>query len=137
MAKKIYNREKIENEAQEALTPDASQDTAAANEKPAKKRGFFSPLKNFFTDPRLRCGVGVTLALIGVYMLVVFISFFRSGAADQSLVQSYGTYEMALHGEATSNWGSILGANLANAMIARGIGIAAFIVVLWCIGMGL
>lgn len=136
MAKKIYNREKIENEAQEPVTPDAPQDNAS-DEKTAKKRGFFSPLKDFFTDPRLRCGVGVTLALIGVYMLVVFISFFRSGAADQSVVQSYGTYEMALHGEATSNWGSILGANLANAMIARGIGISAFIVVLWCLVMGL
>ena len=91
MAKKIYNRETIENEAQEPVTPDAPQDNAS-DEKTAKKRGFFSPLKDFFTDPRLRCGVGVTLALIGVYMLVVFISFFRSGAADQSVVQSYGIY---------------------------------------------
>ena len=132
MAKKIYNREKIENETPDSETPA----TDITEEKPAQKRGCFAPIVSFFTDPRLRCGIGVTLGLVGVYLLVVFISFFRNGAADQSVVQSYGTYEMAEHGADTSNLGSILGANIANGMIARGIGVAAFIVVLWCLVVG-
>ena len=136
VAKKIYNREKIEQEEVKPEVETPVGDTES-EETPRKKRGPGTHIAAFFADRRLTVAIGSVLGLVGVYLLVVFISFFRSGAVDQSLVQSYGTSDMVAHGAGAENWGSILGANIANGMIARGIGVAAFIVVLWCLVMSL
>lgn len=136
VAKKIYNPEKIEQEEVKTDVEAPGSDTANDKSKP-KKPGFFSRIAKALTDRRLTVAIGMVLGLTGVYLLVVFISFFRTGAVDQSLVQSYGTTDMVAHGANAENWGSILGANVANGMIARGIGVAAFIVVLWCFVMGM
>ena len=130
MAKKIYNPEKVE-EPEDNNIPAVS-DTAEV----ATARKWYSGIVDTFTDSRVRCVIGVALGLIGVYLLIVFISFFRTGAADQSLVHSYGTSNMMANAAGAENTGSILGANVAHFFISRGIGVASFIVVLWCLVMG-
>lgn len=54
------------------------------------------------------------------------------GEADQSKVLDRTMTEIANRHENVSNYGAWLGANLANSMIANGVGIAAFIIVIWC-----
>ena len=131
MGKKIYNPEKVEEQENNNIT------TATEEQGPdPKPRRWYSGFVDTVTDPRTRFIVGLMLALVGVYMLVVFISYFRTGAADQSLVHSYGTSEMVRTAADAENSGSILGANLAHFFIARGIGVASFIVVLWCLVIG-
>lgn len=128
MGKKIYNPDKVE-------VSDNTNDKKTATNKENKKNrfgGFFG----IFTDSRTRRVIGMTLCLIGAYLLLIFISYFSTGEADQSVVISYGMEEFANTSSKVKNIGSIFGANLANEIIKNGIGIAAFIAVLWAFVIG-
>lgn len=103
-----------------------------SEKRPGRIRRFIDVL----CSGRVRVPTGIVLLLAGVFLLIVFISYFSTGTADQSLVHSYGIHGVADVMPGAKNAGSILGANVANAMIARGVGIAAFIVVLWCFVIG-
>lgn len=134
MAKKIYNRDKSELSA--AAAKSEASESATSKNGVEKSPGKFRQFINFLGSGRVRFPAGIVLLLIGFFLLVVFISYFSTGTADQSLVHSYGIHGVADVMPGAKNAGSILGANVANAMIAQGVGIAAFIVVLWCFVIG-
>ncbi len=92
---------------------------------------------DFFRNDRTRLAIGVILILAGIFLLISFISFFFSGAADQSRVQNYSVINNAHQANQISNVGAALGAFSADALIAGGVGLAAFIIVIWCIVIGL
>lgn len=92
----------------------------------------------FFRNGRTRFAVGIILLLLGVYLLLSFMSFFLySGVADQNQVASNGVLANAHDPEKISNWGAAVGAALSQFLIADGVGVAAFILVVWCITLGL
>ena len=68
--------------------------------------------------------LGFLLVLFSVALLVAFISFFIYGQMDQSAVS-----ELANRDEIVQNWLGKFGAYLADLMIYKGFGIAAFIFV--------
>ena len=114
-----------------------SEASGGTTEKDSEKRpGRIRRFIDVLCSGRVRVPTGIVLLLAGVFLLIVFISYFSTGTADQSLVHSYGIHGVADVMPGAKNAGSILGANVANAMIARGVGIAAFIVVLWCFVIG-
>lgn len=128
MGKKFYNPENVEEPENEKIeVPDAPAEV---------KRRWLGGIINTITDPRTRRVLGMALGFIGVYLLIVFISYFRTGVPDQSLVHSYGLRAVAEATSGAQNSGSILGANVADMFLASGVGVAAFIVVLWCFIMG-
>ena len=92
----------------------------------------------FFKNGRTRFAIGIILLLLGVYLLLSFMSFLLySGIADQSQVASNGVLVNAQNPDKMSNWGAAVGASLAQFFIADGVGVAAFILVIWCVTMGL
>ena len=92
----------------------------------------------FFKNGRTRFAVGIILLLLGVYLLLSFMSFFLySGMADQNQVASNGVLVNAQQPEQMSNWGAAVGAALSQFLIADGVGVAAFILVIWCITLGM
>lgn len=92
----------------------------------------------FFKNGRTRFAVGIILLLLGVYLLLSFMSFLLySGMADQSQVASNGVLVNAQNPDKMSNWGAAVGASLSQFFIADGVGVAAFILVIWCVTMGL
>ena len=121
--KKIYNKSKTDE-------PEATGQPAGQSEQ---RRG--SRLREL-ADKRLRYLVGIPLGLVGVFLLIVFVSYFTTGTADQSLVHSYGMQGVGQIKSGAQNAGSILGANLAHLLMARGVGLAAFILALWCLVIG-
>ncbi len=92
----------------------------------------------FFKNGRTRFAIGIILLLLGVYLLLSFMSFLLySGMADQSQVASNGVLVNAQSPDKMSNWGAAVGASLSQFFIADGVGLAAFILVIWCVTMGL
>lgn len=91
----------------------------------------------FFRNGRFRLAVGIILIATGIYLLLSFMSFFfKAGAIDQDMVTSRGVIENAQNPDQISNLGAALGAQLSNSFVAEGVGVAAFIIVIWCITIG-
>ena len=92
----------------------------------------------FFKNGRTRFATGIILLLLSVYLLISFLSFFMgSGAADQNQVQTNTVIENAAHPDRIANAGKVVGASLLQLLIADGVGVAAFILVVWSVTMGL
>lgn len=70
--------------------------------------------------------IGALLLLLAVYITVAFISYFHSGAADQSLVRHMQEGDMSNTQQAFRNICGSTGAVLSHFCIARGFGIIAF-----------
>ncbi len=89
----------------------------------------------FFKDGRFRFAMGIILIATGIYLLLSFMSFmFKAGANDQD--KAGMVIENAQNPENVSNLGAAVGAFMSNSLIADGVGVAAFIIVLWCFTMG-
>lgn len=86
----------------------------------------------FFNNERTRKAAGIIFALVALYLLISFCSFFMgAGLEDQNRVQSYGVIENARTPERISNAGAAVGAMVSNHLIAGGVGVVAFILILW------
>ncbi len=109
---------------------------------------------NFFSHDRTRLAGGVILMILGVYLLITFLSFVLfSGGADQGKVYNGNVINNAKvemteqqmktaidPAEATpkvKNLGGSIGAATAEFFIKNGVGYAAFIIVVWCFVIGL
>lgn len=89
----------------------------------------------FFKLDRTKFGAGIVLVLTGIYFLITFLSFILlSGDKDQNRM----THEVIENARehAVSNVGGAVGASTSNFLINEGVGIAAFIIVLWCLTIG-
>ena len=104
---------------------------------------------NFFSHDRTRFAVGVILMILGVYLLITFLSYVLfSGGADQgkvyggSIGQNAGeivnmteqnmksAVDPAEAAPVVKNLGGSIGAATAEFFIKNGVGFAAFIIVL-------
>ena len=83
-------------------------------------RNWALPFGRVRADRRTNLAVGVLLMLLGVGLMVAFVSYFFSGPADQSLIST----EEAV--KEVQNWVGLLGARVAHVFIFRWFGIGAF-----------
>lgn len=91
----------------------------------------------FFRNGRTRLAIGVIMLLMGVYLLISFLSYFISaGAADQNRVLSHTISENAEAPAQIQNAGAAVGAGISEFFISDGVGIAAFFIVAWCLVIG-
>ena len=92
----------------------------------------------FFQNGRLRFATGIILLLTGIYLLISFLSFFISaGMSDQNRVASNTVIENAQMPDQIRNAGAAIGASMSNFLIADGVGVAAFIIVVWFLTLGM
>ena len=76
---------------------------------------------------RTRLGIGITLAIIAVTMVIMLISFLKNGSVDQSLVANSSIMEIANSSEGVANAGGAFGAKLSHILFVDGLGIGSFI----------
>lgn len=129
-------------------------DTSAIKEREKKKRQAQSKVAdeqqqlsvwkrflNFFRNGRTRFAFGVVLMILGVYFLVTFLSFVLfAGGNDQGKVNNNSILVNADPANATQavdNLGGSIGAATAQFFISDGVGLAAFIIVVWCFVLGM
>ena len=143
MAKKIYDPDIIDRpstvgensntQKEEPSRHDRKENSAAADTTP----GLASRVVAFCRSRRTQIFTGALLGLFGVYLLIIFISYLQNGAADQSLIMSHSVSQLASGEEKVGNAGASVGASMADAFIYRGVGLAAFIIAVWCIVIGI
>ena len=131
-----------------------SVDTSAMKEREIKKRraqekqsaemenlSAWKRFLNFFRNGRTRFAMGVILLILGVYFLITFLSFMLfSGGNDQGKVNNNTVIENADPANITKtvdNLGGSIGAATAQFFVSDGVGLAAFIIVIWCFTLGM
>jgi len=121
-----YARRQAASKPAEAPTP----------KKPHKAVKKSSILKDnsivrFVTDRRTRTFAGIALLCWATYLLIAAISYFTTGADDQSAVLNNTVSEMAQNPENVRNAGGALGAFLSQNFISNGLGIGAFVIIFY------
>jgi S-DNA-T family DNA segregation ATPase FtsK/SpoIIIE len=92
----------------------------------------------FFQNGRLRFATGIILLMAGIYLLISFLSFFLSaGMSDQNRITNYSMIENAQVPDQIRNAGAAVGASLSDFFISSGVGVAAFIIVIWLLTLGM
>ncbi|MCC2545064.1 DNA translocase FtsK 4TM domain-containing protein [Hymenobacter sp. BT175] len=85
-----------------------------------------SKVFGFLRDRRFQLFLGFFFLISSLYLTIAFVSFLLTGAADQSVVEAVGTTSVKEAGRETGNWLGLIGAMVAQALIYKGFGVAAF-----------
>ena len=94
-------------------------------------------LKNIFENDRLNFFVGLVIFILAIYFVLAFISYFTTGAADQSMIETPREGEfLNQHREFCNSCGSV-GAYTAWYFIKRCFGLAAFMIPAFMLIMGI
>lgn len=89
-------------------------------------KGLFPLLKTFLTNERTCFITGLILVMVTIYVALALISFFFTGAADQSLVQNIPLGDLLINRGAVENWTGVRGAFLADLLMNRLFGLSSF-----------
>lgn len=89
-------------------------------------KGLFPLLKTFLTNERTCFITGLILVMVTIYVALALISFFFTGAADQSLVQNIPLGDLLVNRGAVENWTGVRGAFLADLLMNRLFGLSSF-----------
>ena len=147
MGKSLSNHHKKMDEPQGYFNPDISgvkksddylkrqeAEQAMINENVTKWQRFTAFLRN----GNFKFGLGIVMLFVGFYLLISFLSFFlSSGMSDQDRVANYSMIENAQVPDQIRNAGAAVGASISDFFIANGVGVAAFIIVVWFIVLGM
>ena len=110
------------------------------NEKKVKSgsgRSFGSSIKHIFLDEKFSFVVGILLMCVAIYLTLAFVSYFTTGAADQSLIEDPREGEVLNeHHEFMNTCGSI-GAYASWYFIKRCFGLPAFLIPLFILLLGI
>ena len=75
--------------------------------------------------------VGLVLVLFSVYLLLAFVSFFFTGAADQSILDSGNASDLGSVNNGVHNYAGSRGAQMANYLINDCFGLASFFILIF------
>lgn len=89
-------------------------------------KGLFQAIKTFLTNERTRFITGLILVMLTIYVALALISFFFTGAADQSQVQNIPLGDLLVNRGAVENWTGVRGAFLADLLMNRLFGVSSF-----------
>lgn len=97
----------------------------------------FAKVVAIFKNEAVRFMVGLLLVLFAVYLLLAFSSFFFTGAADQSIVDSASAQELASTQNGVKNYAGSRGAQLASYLINDCFGLSSFFILVFLTVAGL
>jgi len=86
---------------------------------------FWKGLISFFKDDRTHFVAGIFVIIIVLYFTLAFVSYFFTGAADQSKMDLPFAEVMQLRTD-IQNWTSVTGAYIAETMIHKWFGVSSF-----------
>lgn len=101
----------------------------------ARRSSMFTTL----TDRRTAIFAGVLLIIVAAYLLLVSISYYFQGGADQSIVSNPAAIERVVNGghAEVKNMGGIVGAWIADVLMSQWLGLGSFILIFWLGAVGL
>ena len=110
--------------------------TASKSRKKEKKpveNNFFNRVSDFFTGRSFRWIMGLLFAFFAIYLSIAFISYFSTCIEDQSEIINTSIGKSA----DVSNAAGEGGARMANFLINEFFGIGSFVIIIWCLAIGL
>ncbi|MDX9920019.1 MAG: DNA translocase FtsK 4TM domain-containing protein [Paludibacter sp.] len=100
------------------------------------EKGFFAAIKEFVFDERTRFVAGILMLLGVLYVAMAFISYFFTGAADQSKLDLPMSELRQMRYE-IHNWTSVTGAVIAENFMHHWFGVSSFAILYFGIMTGL
>ena len=76
------------------------------------KPSYWALFKAFFTNERTRFITGLVCAIVTIYIGLALISFFFTGAADQSKIENVPVTDLLTNQGSVENWTGVRGAFL-------------------------
>lgn len=95
-----------------------------------------SSVRSFFNSETIHFSIGLIFLILAVYLLLVFTSFFFTGAADQSIVENV-TGEIVETATEVQNYGALGGAHVSHFFINNCFGIASYFIIIFLAVAGL
>ena len=97
----------------------------------------FGKIRAVFKNETVHFVIGLILVIFSVYLLLAFSSFFFTGAADQSIIDSGNTQELASVNNGVKNYAGSRGAQLASYLINDCFGVSSFFILVFLAVAGL
>ncbi|MCI1683156.1 MAG: DNA translocase FtsK [Bacteroides sp.] len=98
---------------------------------------FFGKIAALFKNETIHFVIGLVLVIFSVYLLLAFSSFFFTGAADQSIIDSGNTQVLSSTNNGVRNYAGSRGAQLASYLINDCFGVSSFFILVFLAVMGL
>ncbi len=98
--------------------------------------GFWALFKAFYTNERTRFITGLLCAIVTIYVGLALISFFFTGAADQSKIENVPVADLLTNQGSVANWTGVRGAFLADLLMNRWFGISSFMILFFLGSVG-
>ena len=92
---------------------------------------------SIFKNETIHFVIGLMLVIFSVYLLLAFSSFFFTGAADQSIIDSGNSADLAAVNNNVKNYAGSRGAQLASYLINDCFGISSFFILVFLAVAGL
>lgn len=107
-------------------------------QKPKQRQRQKNSIISFLKNERVHFITGVIVAFVGIFMLLAIVSFFFTGAADQSKVINK-TYMEVVRSEASGidNWTGAGGAYMAERLVNESFGLFSALIPIFLIYIGL
>ncbi len=105
---------------------DQKKNAKAANKAKENKPSHIQRMRLFWQNDTTRFVTGLFLFMVAAYLTISFISFFFTGASDQSKLENLSFSELSGIKNQITNWTGSWGAFLAELFINRWVGISAF-----------
>ena len=94
-------------------------------------------MDSIFHNERLNFFIGLLLMVVAVYLALSFVSFFTTGAADQSLIERLREGELLNEKHVFANSCGSLGAYTAHFFVKQCFGLASFLIPVFLLMLGL
>lgn len=104
-------------------------------DKEPKER--FASLKKLFGNERTQFISGLAISILTVYIGLSVLSFFFTGATDQSKIDNISGLELLRNQGQVSNWAGVWGAFISEYMINRWFGISSLAILFYMGSVGL
>lgn len=107
-----------------------------ATKQNAPKESWTVLLKAFFSNERTRFITGLVISIFTIYVGLALLSFFFTGAADQSKIENVPLGDLLINRGSVENWTGVRGAVLADMLMNRWFGISSFMILFFMGSVG-
>ena len=118
-------------------TKEPQKETQEKSEAQTCKPSFFSKVRLAMRNETFHFITGLMLVIFSIYLLLAFISFFLTGAADQSVLDHATAEQLASVNNGVKNYTGSRGAQVASFFINDCFGLASFFIVVFLVVAGL
>lgn len=110
--------------------------TNAAAKQNHTTPSWFAALKVFLTNERTRFITGLILVILTIYVGLALLSFFFTGAADQSRIENVNLSDLLSNSRSVDNWTGVRGACLSDLLMNRWFGVSSFMILFFLGSVG-